>query len=108
MIASLLARQAILRRSEKEALSPDEGRRRWSLLPWRMGAKGLCKRRTGEWGMRFNPHAYWEERLSSHLSDLKGVGQIGRIPLLNHYYYKAKTRAVNRALASETGLSRIR
>lgn len=48
--------------------------------------------------MNFDPRQYWEERLKEHC-DLEGVGCVGRSATLNHFVYRAKTRAMNRALS---------
>ena len=48
--------------------------------------------------MNFDPKQYWEERLKKHC-DLEGVGCIGRSATLNQFLYRAKTRAMNRALS---------
>jgi 2-polyprenyl-3-methyl-5-hydroxy-6-metoxy-1,4-benzoquinol methylase len=48
--------------------------------------------------MSFDPRHYWEERIGRHC-DLEGVGCEGRNATLNQFLYKAKTRAMNRALS---------
>ncbi len=48
--------------------------------------------------MKFDANSYWEDRLGPHLDGLRGVGQIGRSELFNRYYYRAKSRALDRAV----------
>lgn len=47
-------------------------------------------------GERFNPKSYWENRLSNRL-DITTVGQLG-LGIYNYWLYKARFRAMNRAL----------
>lgn len=48
--------------------------------------------------MSFDPRQYWEDRLQKHC-DQEGVGCEGRSATLNQFVYRAKTRAINRALS---------
>ena len=48
--------------------------------------------------MKFDPEAYWDERLRRHWSDLQGVGCEGRSLAFNQFVYRSKTRTINRAL----------
>ena len=47
--------------------------------------------------MDFDPKSYWENRLKKYCS-LEGVGYQGRSLNWNHFFYKTKLRAMNRAL----------
>jgi 2-polyprenyl-3-methyl-5-hydroxy-6-metoxy-1,4-benzoquinol methylase len=53
---------------------------------------------SGTENMSFEPRQYWEERLEKHC-DLEGVGCEGRSATLNQFLYRAKNRAMNRALS---------
>jgi 2-polyprenyl-3-methyl-5-hydroxy-6-metoxy-1,4-benzoquinol methylase len=48
--------------------------------------------------MSFDPRQYWQERLEKHC-DLEGVGCEGRSATMNQFVYRAKARAMNRALS---------
>jgi SAM-dependent methyltransferase len=48
--------------------------------------------------MEYNPKAYWEQRLSKNL-DIATVGSLGLGCVYNYWLYKARFRAMERALA---------